>query len=67
MPTCAFFHLQGNEGIDIKEGSKYNIVENNYCTGQRDPESACENQLEKAYPLRKSSAKEPCAVLDKFA
>lgn len=33
---------QGNEGIDIKEGSKFNIVEENYCTGQKDPESACE-------------------------
>ncbi|CAM9171617.1 unnamed protein product [Scytosiphon promiscuus] len=35
------FNTQGNEGIDIKEGSKFNIVEENYCTGQKDPESAC--------------------------
>ena len=33
---------QGNEGVDIKEGSCNNIVEDNYCTGQKDPDSACE-------------------------
>lgn len=33
---------KGNEGIDIKEGSQFNIVEDNYCTGQKDPLSACE-------------------------
>lgn len=30
---------QGNECVDIKEDSKYNIVENNSCTGQKDTES----------------------------
>lgn len=34
-----FFDTQGNECVDIKENSKYNIVENNECTGQKDPES----------------------------
>ena len=34
--------IKGNEGLDIKEGSQFNIVEDNYCTGQLDPESACE-------------------------
>ena len=34
--------LKGNEGLDIKEGSQFNLVENNYCTGQLDPLSACE-------------------------
>lgn len=37
-----YFDTEGNEGIDIKEGSTNNVVENNYCTGQRDEESACE-------------------------
>lgn len=31
---------QGNECVDIKEGSTKNLVENNSCTGQKDPESA---------------------------
>lgn len=31
---------QGNECVDIKEASSGNIVENNKCTGQKDPESA---------------------------
>lgn len=31
---------QGNECVDIKEGSSGNLVENNICTGQKDPESA---------------------------
>lgn len=31
---------EGNECVDIKEGSRQNIVENNSCTGQKDPESA---------------------------
>lgn len=31
---------QGNECVDIKEGSAQNIVENNTCTGQKDPKSA---------------------------
>ena len=31
---------QGNECVDIKEGASFNIVENNYCTGQLDPDSA---------------------------
>jgi hypothetical protein len=30
---------QGNECIDVKEGSSGNIVENNSCTGQKDSES----------------------------
>lgn len=34
------FDTQGNECVDIKEGSSYNIVECNRCTGQRDPNSA---------------------------
>lgn len=31
---------QGNECVDIKEGASFNIIENNYCTGQLDPNSA---------------------------
>lgn len=31
---------QGNECVDIKEGSSGNIVEHNICTGQKDKESA---------------------------
>lgn len=31
---------QGNECVDIKEGSSFNIVEHNVCTGQKDKESA---------------------------
>lgn len=34
------FDTQGNECVDIKEGSKENIVEYNFCTGQKDDESA---------------------------
>lgn len=34
------FNTNGNECVDIKEGSSGNIVENNSCTGQRDKESA---------------------------
>lgn len=30
---------QGNECVDIKEGSSFNVVEYNTCTGQKDPES----------------------------
>ena len=30
---------QGNECVDIKEGASLTIVENNYCTGQLDPNS----------------------------
>ena len=30
---------QGNECVDIKEGSSGNIIEYNNCTGQKDPES----------------------------
>jgi hypothetical protein len=33
-------NTQGNECVDIKEGSSANIVERNQCTGQRDTESA---------------------------
>lgn len=32
-------NTQGNECVDIKEGSSGNIVEYNNCTGQKDPES----------------------------
>lgn len=35
-----FIDTQGNECIDIKEGSSGNLVENNLCTGQKDPQSA---------------------------
>lgn len=31
---------QGNECVDIKEGASRNIIENNYCMGQLDPDSA---------------------------
>ncbi len=31
---------QANECVDIKEGSEYNVVENNVCSGQLDPDSA---------------------------
>lgn len=31
---------QGNECVDIKEGSSGNLVENNRCTGQKDKDSA---------------------------
>lgn len=31
---------QGNECVDVKEGSSYNVIENNVCTGQKDKESA---------------------------
>jgi hypothetical protein len=34
------FNTQGNECVDIKEDASGNLVENNTCTGQRDPESA---------------------------
>lgn len=33
-------HTNGNECVDIKEGSTENIVEHNACSGQLDPESA---------------------------
>jgi hypothetical protein len=33
-------NTQGNECVDIKEGSSGNIVEHNTCTGQKDTESA---------------------------
>lgn len=33
-------NTQGNECVDIKEGATHNIIENNYCTGQKDPNSA---------------------------
>ncbi len=35
-----FINTQGNECVDIKEGSSGNLVENNKCTGQKDTESA---------------------------
>ena len=31
---------RGNECVDIKENSTANVVERNFCTGQRDPQSA---------------------------
>ena len=34
------FNTQGNECVDIKEGATNNIIENNTCTGQKDPNSA---------------------------
>lgn len=34
-----YFDTQGNECVDIKEGSSFNIVEYNKCTGQKDPNS----------------------------
>jgi hypothetical protein len=34
-----YIDTQANECVDIKEGSRNNIVEYNYCTGQKDPES----------------------------
>ncbi|MEK7495719.1 MAG: right-handed parallel beta-helix repeat-containing protein [Patescibacteria group bacterium] len=34
-----YIDTQGNECVDIKEGSSFNIVEYNKCTGQRDPNS----------------------------
>ncbi len=33
-------HTQGNECVDIKEAASANLVEQNACTGQLDPESA---------------------------
>lgn len=33
-------NTEGNECVDIKEGSTGNLVENNKCTGQKDKESA---------------------------
>jgi hypothetical protein len=33
------FNTQGNECVDIKEAAAGNLVEQNICTGQRDPES----------------------------
>ncbi len=34
-----FFDTQGNECVDIKEAATGNIIENNSCTGQQDPDS----------------------------
>eukprot|EP00903_Cladosiphon_okamuranus_P012820 g11980.t1 len=31
----------GNECVDVKEGSCYNLIEHNVCEEQRDPESGC--------------------------
>ncbi|WP_020410200.1 DUF1565 domain-containing protein [Hahella ganghwensis] len=33
------FLTNGNECVDIKDGSVYNLVEHNICTGQKDPNS----------------------------
>ncbi len=35
------FNTHGNEAVDIKEGAKYNLVEHNTVTGQKDPQSGC--------------------------
>jgi hypothetical protein len=35
-----YFNTQGNECVDIKEGAINNVVEYNYCTGQKDSSSA---------------------------
>ena len=35
-----FIDTQGNECVDIKEGSSFNKIENNVCTGQKDKDSA---------------------------
>ncbi len=34
------FNTQGNECVDIKEAASGNLIEQNTCTGQKDPESA---------------------------
>ncbi len=34
-----FMDTQGNECVEAKEGSEYNIIEYNVCTGQKDPNS----------------------------
>src|SRR5258706_8078092 len=34
------FNTQGNECVDIKEGATGNLIEENTCTGQKDPNSA---------------------------
>jgi len=34
------FNTQGNECVDLKEGAQNNVIYQNSCTGQRDPESA---------------------------
>lgn len=42
-PSRKFNHplpfSQGNEGVEVKEGSVANIIENNYIFMQKDPES----------------------------
>lgn len=32
---------RGNECVDVKEGASFNVIENNICVDQRDPESGC--------------------------
>ena len=34
-----FMDTQGNECVEAKEGTEYNIIEYNICTGQKDPNS----------------------------
>ena len=34
-----YFNTQGNECVDIKEGSSFNVIEYNNCTGQQDENS----------------------------
>ncbi|WP_020407931.1 right-handed parallel beta-helix repeat-containing protein [Hahella ganghwensis] len=34
-----YFLTRGNECVDIKEGAENNLVENNICAGQQDPDS----------------------------
>jgi len=33
-------NTQGNECVEVKEGSSHNLIEHNLCTGQLDPDSA---------------------------
>lgn len=33
------FNTQGNECVEVKEGAYNNLIENNVCTGSRDPEA----------------------------
>ncbi len=40
QPAYAPYTNKGNECVDVKEGSRNNIISYNSCTGQLDPESA---------------------------
>ncbi|CAN0002595.1 unnamed protein product, partial [Pylaiella littoralis] len=46
--VCAFnwihhnvLNTYGNECVDVKEGSEYNLIENNKCSNQQDEQSGC--------------------------